>query len=352
MMAEAALQEAVGISPDVILRTATPADVPQMRELARVALGEGSVPRTKAFWRWKHEQNPFGSSPALLAVVEGKIVSLRIFLRWRWRYGGQAFAAVRPVDTATHPDWRRRGLFERLTRELLQAMKAEGVTFVFNTPNASSGRGYEKLGWRIVGRPTIWVRPVRPARLLTELARTEEVRDLEEAPQRFEPTSAEILASPELASFLRCTTRSMFRLMTDADGAYLAWRYRDCPGLAYGAAGMFDRTSGALVIFRRAMRHGLCELRLCDLFFADDVASRSKMREVIRGLLLEHDVDLATARAVPGTGQAAILLRSGFLPVQRIGPTLAVRPLGQEAKIPPIDRLSAWGASIGDMEVF
>ena len=140
--------------------------------------------------------------------------------------------------------------------------------------------------------------------------------------------------------------------MTDADAAYLAWRYHHCPGLTYGAAGTFDRTSGALTVFRPAMRRGLRELRLCDLFFADDMASRSKMREVIQGLLLEHDVDLATARAVPGTTQAAVLLRSGFLPVQRLGPTFAVRPLAEGTDLPPIERLSAWGASIGDLEVF
>lgn len=347
-----ALKEAMGIAKDVALRTATSADVPQMLELVRVALGKGSVPRTEAFWRWKHEKNPFGPSPAIVAETDGTIVSLRIFLRWRWRYGGRALAAVRPVDTATHPDWRRRGLFARLTRELLQIMKAEGVAFVFNTPNAASGRGYEKLGWRTVGRLTIWGRPVRPVRLLSELARREGPGGLDEAPEPFEVPSTAILASPDLAGFLGHTTRSTFRLMTDAHAAYLAWRYRDCPGLAYGAAGMFERTSGALVIFRREMRHRLRELRLCDLFLADDRASRSKMRELIQDLLLEQDIDLATARAVPGTTQAAILLRCGFLPVQGLGPILAVRPLAKDADLPPLDRPSAWGASIGDMEVF
>jgi len=351
-MAEAAFEETSRAVPDVVLRSATEADVPQMIELARIALGPGSVPRTESFWRWKHQKNPFGSSPAMVAEADGQIVSLRVFLRWRWRCVERAFSAVRPVDTATHPDWRRRGLFERLTRGLLAVMKAEGVAFVFNTPNANSGRGYEKLGWRIVGRPTIWVRPLRPGRLLTELVRREEPREPEEAPRPFEPASAAILASPDLAAFLRRTKRSTFRLMTDADAAYLAWRYRDCPGLAYGAAGTFDRTSGALVVFRRTTRQGLGELRFCDLFVAGDMPSRSKMRELIQDLLSEHDVDLATARAVPGTTQAAILLRCGFLPVQRIGPALAVRSLAESADVPAIDRLSTWGTSIGDLEVF
>ena len=351
-MAEVGLKEAPAATPEVVLRRATPADAHQMLELVRVAIGRGSVPRTEAFWRWKHEQNPFGRSPAMVAEVAGRLVSLRIFLRWRWLYGSSAYTAVRPVDTATHPDWRRRGLFERLTRELLQAMKAEGVAFVFNTPNATSSRGYEKLGWSIVGRPMIWVRPIRPARLLAELASREGRRGFDEAPQRFDATSTAILAAPDLAPFVRSVCRSRSHLTTDADAAYLHWRYRDCPGLAYGATGAFDRTSGALAIFRRASRQGFRELRLCDLFVVDDRASRSKARELVRDLVREHDVDLVTARAVPGTAQARTLLRSGFIPVQRLGSPLAIRPLAEGAQLPPIDRLSAWGASIGDLEVF
>jgi GNAT superfamily N-acetyltransferase len=356
-MAEAALKTAPTAAAHVVLRAAIPADTREMIELVRIAIGHGSVPRTEAFWRWKHEHNPFGPSPAMVADAAGRIVSLRIFLRWRWRHGRYAYSAVRPVDTATHPDWRRRGLFERLTRQLLHVMKAEGVAFVFNTPNTTSGRGYEKLGWSIVGRPTIWVRPLRPARLLAELARRQARRGLDEAPQRlhstwFDSTSTEALSSPDLAGFVRNACRSTSHLTTDADAAYLGWRYRDCPGLAYGATGAFDRASGALAIFRSGARQGLRELRLCDLFVADDRASRRKARELLRDLARAHEADLVTARAVPGTPEVGILLRSGFIPVRRLGSPLAIRPLAEGAHLPPIAQLSAWGASIGDLEVF
>jgi GNAT superfamily N-acetyltransferase len=351
-MARAALSEPPALAPNVILRRATAGDVAQMRELVRTVLGAGSVPRTEEFWRWKHERNPFGPSPAMVAEADGRIVSLRVFLRWRWRHEDKVLNAVRPVDTATHPAWRRRGLFERLTRELVETMRAEGVALVFNTPNARSGQGYQKLGWRIVGRPTIWIRPVRPIRLVGGLARRKGRQGVDEIPWAGDRASATILGAPDLSAFLGRTTRSMSRLVTDISAPYLAWRYRDCPGIPYGAAGAFDRTSGALMIFRRAVRQGLRELRLCDLFVADDRASQSKAREVVRDLLSEHEADLVTARAVPGTVQIAVLLRAGFLPVPRIGPTLAVRPLAERSALPAIDHLTSWGASVGDLEVF
>ena len=70
-----------------------------------------------------------------------------------FRRGGSTLHAVRAVDTATHPDHQGRGLFTALTMHALEACRAEGVAFVFNTPNAQSRPGYLKMGWREVGRP-------------------------------------------------------------------------------------------------------------------------------------------------------------------------------------------------------
>ena len=68
---------------------------------------------------------------------------------------------ARAVDTATDPDFQGRGIFTRLTLEALDALPAEGVELVFNTPNARSLPGYLKMGWQEVGRLPAAVRPTR-----------------------------------------------------------------------------------------------------------------------------------------------------------------------------------------------
>ena len=69
--------------------------------------------------------------------------------------------AVRAVDTATDPEFQGRGIFTRLTLEALDELAADGVDFVFNTPNARSRPGYLKMGWQVVGRLAAAVRPTR-----------------------------------------------------------------------------------------------------------------------------------------------------------------------------------------------
>ena len=80
---------------------------------------------------------------------------------------------MRAVDTATHPEYQGRGIFTRLTHAALDELEREGVAFVFNTPNDQSRPGYLKMGWDVVGRLPVLVRPRSVRRALRMLrART------------------------------------------------------------------------------------------------------------------------------------------------------------------------------------
>ena len=135
------------------LRPATPDDREQILALLGVSLGWGDDTRYRELFAWKHERNPFGRSLAWVVERDGRVVAVRLFMRWMFRRGGSTLHAVRAVDTATHPDHQGHGLFTALTTHALEACRAEGVAFVFNTPNAQSRPGYLKMGWREVGRP-------------------------------------------------------------------------------------------------------------------------------------------------------------------------------------------------------
>ena len=50
------------------------------------------------------------------------------------------------------PAHQGRGIFRRLTMTAVEELTAEGVDFVFNTPNDNSRPGYLRMGWSTVGR--------------------------------------------------------------------------------------------------------------------------------------------------------------------------------------------------------
>ncbi|ANO34981.1 hypothetical protein A6E01_17555 [Vibrio breoganii] len=101
------------------------------------------------FFSWKHLKNPYGKSKIILAINEdNEVIAFRSFMMWEFDYGDEIVKAYRPVDTAVHPNYQGKGLFNRLTSELLAIIKKENA-LIFNTPNKNSLNGYLKMGWKL-----------------------------------------------------------------------------------------------------------------------------------------------------------------------------------------------------------
>ena len=132
-------------------------DLPQMISLLKASLGEKLMPKSEAFFLWKHEKNPFGRSKILVAKENDSIIGLRAFMHWKWVSQQEIVSAVRAVDTATDPAWQGKGIFKKLTLQAVEECKNEGVDMVFNSPNPVSMQGYLKMGWEIAGRMPVYL---------------------------------------------------------------------------------------------------------------------------------------------------------------------------------------------------
>ena len=144
---------------DVLVRRATTDDRPAILDLLADSLGWDRDDAFAEFFDWKHTQNPFGVSPAWIAVADGRTVGFRTFLRWEFEHpDGRLRHAVRAVDTATASDYQGRGVFRSLTMTAVEELTRESVDFVFNTPNDNSRPGYLRMGWTTVGRLPLVVR--------------------------------------------------------------------------------------------------------------------------------------------------------------------------------------------------
>ncbi|HUE97133.1 MAG TPA: GNAT family N-acetyltransferase [Longimicrobiaceae bacterium] len=338
------------------IREGREGDTGQILDLLKASLGEGSIPRHREYWSWKHLRNPFGESPYLVAESGGRVVGLRVFMRWTWERQGETVHAVRAVDTATHPDWRGKGIFTRLTLALVEQLSAEGVSFVFNTPNEQSRPGYLKMGWAAVGRLSLWARP-RPLRALGSFAGRGSGEEVDtgvgdgQAGSEGRPVAG-LLTEPGLGRLLADSRPRDGRLGTPVSAEYLSWRYADIPGFEYRAAWALDPGEEAAVIFRFRPRGRLLELRFTEILAGPSRGAARRAGALLRTALRKTSADYAVAMAAPRTQARRALLLAGFLPVPRLGPILTVRPLSAEAGgTVPCDR-SSWRLSIGDLELF
>jgi GNAT superfamily N-acetyltransferase len=334
--------------PAIAIRPLAPGDEGGLLDLLRVTLGGGPARRRPPeFFRWKHRENPFGSSFMLVAESEGRLVGLRAFMRWRFVDGSRSFEAVRAVDTATHPDFQGQGVFTRLTLAALGALEGQ-ADLVFNTPNGASRPGYLKMGWQDVGRVPIVVRVRRPIRLVRGLRAPADRLPARPAVAA-EPAARALARGAEVEELLAAARSDDGRLRTPRDLGYLRWRYGAAPLLGYLAVTEEDAGGlRGLAIFRVRPRGALWESTVADVIVpaGDRRTARRLLHRVVRAAPVDHLTfhaprRMATARAAAG---------AGFLPAPG-GMAFVVKPLRDGVRPDPTG-LGSWALTLGDLEVF
>ncbi|MEZ4617179.1 MAG: GNAT family N-acetyltransferase [Caldilineaceae bacterium] len=330
-------------------------------ELAQAALGVTSAtPMDTGFWQWKHHANPFGDSYGLYAwdAAKAQAVGARILMRWQFCDGaGTPYRAVRAVDTTTHPDYQRQGIFSRLTRQAIAELREDGVDLIFNTPNQKSLPGYLKLGWQQVTRWPLYLKPLRPLRMAARRMAAAAVP----SPDRFDAYfDDQILRWPSFIARYGDQVEEVLAandqrrlpvgLRTPRSIDYLAWRYGQHPAVQYGIFAETDsqgRLSGFAVL-RPNVRYGWQEVVLTELLLAEPVVRQGG--RLLRNLGYHLRGDYLIAHFAEGTVAHTSLRRSGFWRVPRQGMIFTVYPLQPDREV--LVQPSRWDLALGDLELF
>lgn len=330
----------------------SPKHKPQIVELLNAALQRKLVgERDGAYWDWKHEQNPFGPSLLLLAECDGKLVGLRAFMRWQLQVQGHTILAAKPVDSVTHPDYQRQGIFTRLTQQACEVARHEGIQFLFNTPNDNSKPGYLKLGWQQVDALPLSVKPLRPISAGWRLASWKAGRRRLPQQQEFfceEPLVANsVLGDGQEISRL-VTTPGDHCLETQRTADFLRWRYCQHPHIRYyvecvaGDAGL-----DGVLVYRTNFRQGLREIMIDDVLLADDrrVVVAELLRKLRRRVAAEYVLAHFAKESTPGRHLQSL----GFWQLPRRRVALVARVLNGPVEPDPLSA-GNWSLCMGDLE--
>lgn len=303
------------------IRPANDDDLPKIVQLLKLSLGESLMPKSETFWRWKHIENPFGKSPVLLAFDKQRLIGVRAFMNWQWRNGEKIYKAVRAVDTATHPEFRGKGIFKSLTLQLVDESRDNNVDFIFNTPNKVSKVGYLKMGWASHGKMTIYVNPTWPF--------SQRSGDFD---REYQVGTTFSVASENFISNHR-------HLVTNYSSEFLNWRYALNPNIKYHFfTDSLDRPS-YLTIFRLKPLKRVLEFRVCENFISSNFASKPYTQH-LKTVISESGANIVTS------ANSLHLFPSIRL---RLGPEITVRPFTVD---PDFLNFNFWKPSLGDLEVF
>lgn len=317
------------------ITTANPQDLSEIIDLLKSSLGEGLLPKSEAYFLWKHYHNPFGYSKILLARENGKIIGIRAFMRWKWISSSQEVDVVRAVDTATDPAFQGKGIFKKLTLMAVEECRLENTAFVFNTPNNISIQGYLKMGWFTNGKMPmlIGLGSLMP-KFFNQDYLTKKNAQYDTA-----------IAFSSLTDSWKIKPSSEF-FHTPIDKRYLQWRYNDCPIVKYGAViepGKFG------IVFRLKKLNRFIELRICEIW-TEQENTNSFAEKSLKKLISDIKPAIVTCALSPLYAGGKKKLPGLWGPFKK-GPIITLRPLAME-KLNNFEGYSNWRPSMGSMELF
>lgn len=106
----------------------------------------------ESYFKWKYFDNPAGDLIAYEALYEGKSVGFYGIIPELYTLDGKVEKVYQSMDTMTHPDFQRRGLFIKLARLTYEdALENEGKLFIVGFPGGQSYGGFiKKLDWKTI----------------------------------------------------------------------------------------------------------------------------------------------------------------------------------------------------------
>lgn len=330
----------------MIIRFSGDRDRKQIIELLRASLGESTIPKSEELWSWKHDQNPFGSSYVLVAEQDGELIGVRAFMKWQFHRRGKLFKVLRAVDTVTHPAHKGKGIFKKLTLQLVDRCKADGYHFIFNTPNEQSLPGYLKMGWMKQARIPLKLKLLHPCDIMFRklIGKDTSPRNVNAPYQKW---------TKEIFELGRNYVEEENLISTRITPEYLSWRYGNNPLFRYS---YFTDGERFLLIGRLKMHSFGTELRITDFLRrvpdqqSDDI--NRQLRESMRQFCSAQRVDFISMSHLQYKKSSRFLQWMGWMPALSAGPLITLRNLNMPDDFQRLMKLRYWNYSLGDLELF
>jgi GNAT superfamily N-acetyltransferase len=105
---------------------------------------------TLEYWNWQYKQNPSGFFRNIWLMLDnGEVVGHYAIIPQRMVIRGKQYLGAQSLATATHPDYRRRGIFKTLAEKTYEDARLQNILLIYGFAVEASYYGFiERLGWQ------------------------------------------------------------------------------------------------------------------------------------------------------------------------------------------------------------
>lgn len=124
----------------------------RMRQLVNLFSAAFRREMSEELWRWKYVQNPLSSldSEVVVALDGAEIVGARPFMIAKMWLGDKEAKVAQHCDTMVHPNYQRRGIFNKMGKFSLSYLRDRGFALSYGFPGPLSRRGFLSQGYQVL----------------------------------------------------------------------------------------------------------------------------------------------------------------------------------------------------------
>lgn len=292
---------------------------------------------SKGFMEWQYYHNPAGTAKSWVVKQDRNVIANYTAIPHKLFVNGQTELGWRVQDVITHPDYRGKGLYSKLSDAANIFLQSEDFPLNLTFPNEKSHRAFIRRNWINPNRIPLWtLHKPQKKRDTNVTLHTEPISKFTEADERI------------WKNYLQ-----KYQFALDRSASYLNWRYMQNPRGGYFPFRITDGAKSAICIFKNyESGSGDKFSHLMDCFYEDGF---TQLEEIILYFIeysKEQETILASTWSQPNSELSRYLKKHGFELNERITRWLVLNINSTKLDKDEIYEFSNWHTSMGDTDVF
>lgn len=113
-------------------------------------------------YEWLFEMNPYNKNGNMMYLLKegNKVIGCDGLIPNELYVKGKTLLAAHSVKSMTHPDYKKQGIFRKMTENSCERGKQDGVDVVIGLANDQSYPAYQRFGWPTLFEKEVYVKPI------------------------------------------------------------------------------------------------------------------------------------------------------------------------------------------------
>ena len=297
------------------------------------------------FWKWRYAENPFGTGVIKLLFDEDELIGHYAVVPVNIQVEDVPVRAVFSMNTITHPDYGRQGIFTYLARETYKECQMRGFKFVYGFPNKNSYHGFTKrLHWQGLGKMSLLYKDLQEG--VSHPPLSKRVRQIHQV-ERF----------GEDIDLLWHKVKGEYNVIVPRTREFLNWRYVEHPEINYAKYVGRDNSGQAVgyVVLKIFKTENETRGHIVDILSLND---KGVIKELVRSTsdyFTERGIGNVSCWMQDNHFCAGTLKEEGFVRKEVPGsyPHFGAKVFEEmSTQVTGVEDIASWYLTMGDCDVF